>query len=690
MKSKRFFVIISIVYLIVPQTVSAEKTLKIHGGTISFSSTGFGGGGRSTSIAVDPNNSNTVLIGSDVAGVHKSADGGKTYALKAQGLQELAVADIVFLPSDSKILFLLNDGGLYRSSDNGETWRKVNDDVSYTYRYPGSSLLLSDNERLLVATDTKGVFSVTLKGSYRAMPLSGLGGALISAITLHGTILYAATERGVFKYSNAAWQPVNQGLPPEPFMTDITSHSRKRLFAVEKSTGLYVYNDESNTWEHRPVRLFKQIKNKLYGFKSLSVHPVNPDLILLASHPEKWPYVLYRSENGGRKWNIVKGFSLLPSAPRNWTKNLEAIEEIAFAQADPSQVYLADWWNVWHSTDSGKTWTQRHRGLQNTCVLDIKADSGGNVLYACTADCGLMVSSDRGRSWKRKMKGVVDGHAQELEISRQNPSKLYLLMNPWFEKGRIFVYKSRDGGATWNDISVSLKGKILPQIDYVDGLSTNLEIDPKNDETVYVATNGYGIYKTTNGGKEWQARSHGIETPYIKGPGGLLIDPRDPDTIYASTLGGGVYKTIDNGGYWVPVSMPYRFTFGMTFDPSNPRKIIACCPEKKIILSENRGLSWKEIALPGGRPKHVAANAVAIDPQDSKTVYVGTLAYYFKTAEGLFISRDGGQSFVHSTPIAPSHTINCLAAVRDTVFIGYSGIGMYRGRLRDATVPSVQ
>lgn len=649
---------------------------------------GYGGGGRFTAIAIAPEDPDTLFVGSDVAGVFKSKDGGKSFELKGNGLKGFAVADIAFHPSSSKTVFLLTGDGFYISEDQGESWKKIRSDIRYVSRIFGSHLMVFSKYSLWIGTNRKGLFQIALDTPAQSIsPVPGLEGIKINGLAIYQRRLYAGTSHGVYRYEGGSWRAWNHGLPPnQREIVDMVAHYQSRLYIVEKSKGLYSWDDKRAQWHHRSPNSLKFFQRRPKAFKAVAVHPTHPDKILLAIHPETWPHLLFITDDGGKEWKRIEYFQPSPQAAENWpaARSLTGAEEILFTHPNPRDVYMADWWNVWKSRDGGLHWSQLHQGLQNTVVNDVKTHPRDtNRIYLCVWDNGLMVSNDGGKVWKRKMSGVLDGHAQEIEISRQNPLKMYLLMNPWFKKDKIYVYKSLDGGKNWQEISFPIPPIPLPRLGYVSGLATNLEIDPFSDDTVYVATNGYGIFKSRNGGNSWQAINNGLDKPYVQGPDALLIHPRNPKILFASTQEGGIFKTTNGGISWLAVNRKHPFTFGMAIDPSNPSRIIAGCPTKKVILSEDEGRSWREIQLPGEAPLHISSHAVAFHPAHPGMVLIGTSAYDFKAADGLFISLDNGRSF-NKFPLPqdlPRVNINEIAfptTVESTGFIGFSGIGLYR------------
>ncbi len=641
------------------------------------------GGGRFTSIALSPLDPRTVFVGSDVAGVFRSTDGGRTFQLKGKGLEGFSVADIAIHPENPRRIFILTSDGLYDSRDQGDSWQKENSAVRYESRQFGSRLMVFSKDGLWVAADRNGVFRVSFDASpWSAVSVPGLEKIKVYALANDRGVVVAGTEQGVFRFQDGRWQAFNDGLPDDHReVTDIVAHAEGRIYLVEKSTGPYVRDEGRKRWEARGLAPVQIMNDHPGAYKALAVHPRNPDILLFSTHPEVWPHLLYKSNDAGKSWKRVSSFQLVPEAAENFAGTLTGVEEIAFSPADPREVFLTDWSNVWRSGDEGEYWAQVHAGLQNTVVNAIRVHPADpRKIYLSVADNGLIVSRDGGHSWKRKMSGVPDGNAQAVEISRRDPERMYLLVNPWKGKGRVFVYKSSNGGETWEDAGFPLPTAVLPGLGFVDGLATNLVLDPGSDEVVYVGTNGYGIFKTVDGGKTWQAVNRGITTPFIKGPNAILIHPHDSRVLYASTLQGGVYKTSDGGGNWTAVSRGYPFTFGMAMDPSNPSRLFAGRPEKKIIVSEDGGKIWKEIRLPGGNPAHIASYAVAVHPSNPRLVVVGTTAYE-KAADGVYVSRDGGSVFEKLPLDLPE--INVLAVEipgsrEFGFFLGFNGIGAYR------------
>src|SRR5207248_739117 len=87
----------------------------------------------------------------------------------------------------------------------------------------------------------------------------------------------------------------------------------------------------------------------------------------------------------------------------------------------------------------------------------------------------------------------------------------------------VTVYKSRDGGASWNE-----SGSGLPTLngDFFTYAGT-LTIDPKNPSTLYVTKMLSGAYKSTDGGASWRTANSGLPTTIEMPISGVVIDPQN-------------------------------------------------------------------------------------------------------------------------------------------------------------------
>ena len=213
------------------------------------------------------------------------------------------------------------------------------------------------------------------------------------------------------------------------------------------------------------------------------------------------------------------------------------------------------------------------------------------------------------------------------------------------------VYKSLDGGASWQNVGLKKSEHI-----------GNIIVDPRDSQVVYVAAQGplwsaggeRGLYKTTDGGKTWKKILGGGE---YTGVNEVVMDPRDADVLYASThqrfrnvaalINGGpesaIHKSTDGGATWRKIDngLPKvdRGRMGLCISPAEPDVLYgildAVRDEGGTFRSTDRGESWEK------RSDHTASGdywgELFCDPHDRDTVYSVSVL--------LWVTKDGGKSF---------------------------------------------
>jgi photosystem II stability/assembly factor-like uncharacterized protein len=213
------------------------------------------------------------------------------------------------------------------------------------------------------------------------------------------------------------------------------------------------------------------------------------------------------------------------------------------------------------------------------------------------------------------------------------------------------VYKSCDGGASWKNVG-------LKESEHI-GM---IVVDPRCSNTVYVAAYGpvwsaggdRGVYKTTDGGENWEKV---LEISEHTGVNEIHLDPRNPDVLYATAhqrrrrqwtyLGGGpesgIYKSTDAGASWNKINKGLpggdKGRIGMDISPANPEIIYAVVEGKGggFYKSTNRGASWQKMSSTTTSGNYY--QEVVADPVDENRVYL--LNTY------TLVSADGGATFTN-------------------------------------------
>ena len=166
----------------------------------------------------------------------------------------------------------------------------------------------------------------------------------------------------------------------------------------------------------------------------------------------------------------------------------------------------------------------------------------------------------------------------------------------------------------------------------VTGRVTSIIIDPTNPQIIYIGAAQGGVWKTSNGGKDWAPKSDNEVSLAI---GALAIDPTNHLVLYAGTgegnfagdsyYGNGVLKTINGGTSWTLFAQP-TFT-GTRFSriavtPGAPNRLFAATG-KGIYRSTDGGMTWTQMTngLPAIGGSIIGATDVAIDPSNPNVAY---------------------------------------------------------------------
>jgi photosystem II stability/assembly factor-like uncharacterized protein len=321
------------------------------------------------------------------------------------------------------------------------------------------------------------------------------------------------------------------------------------------------------------------------------------------------------------------------------------VSSLAIDPTDPSTLYAGVWdyWNrpgtgVYRSTDGGRSWDLRKRGLTSSAVYAVAVDPiMPTTVYAGTQSGGIFKSTDSGGHWDAIDAGIVETEVHAIVIDPVDPQTLYIAAQIHSYPPSSSLYKSTDGGVSWSPIN--------------DGLNANatsaetLAIDPSDSTTIYVGTSWDGVYKSTDAGASWQKAGNDlVDTPNIFG---LVIDPLTPSTVYVTAhdeggyYGGAVFKTTDGGANWESAMNgipPDGIPKGIAIDPEHPATLYASAYDQDtydpmpMFKTTDGGANWTQMDQ-GLFPS--VAGAIVVDPARTDTVYAGMGgAGVYKTMDG--------------------------------------------------------
>lgn len=307
---------------------------------------------------------------------------------------------------------------------------------------------------------------------------------------------------------------------------------------------------------------------------------------------------------------------------------------------------------VWKTTNAGISWEPVFENEGSYSIGCVTLDPNNpHVVWVGTGENnsqrsvgygdGIYKSEDGGKNWKNM--GLKNSeHIAKIVIDPRNSNVIYVAAQGplWGPGGDRGLYKSTDGGETWN--------KIL-EISENTGV-TDLVYDPRNPDVMYAASyqrrrhvwtliNGgpeTAIYKSTNAGTTWNK----IETGLPKGDVGrigLAISPVNPDVLYAIIEAqedkGGFFRSTNRGASWEKrsskVSSSPQYYQEIVCDLKDVDKVY--CLDTYTSVTEDGGKTFKNL---GNKNRHVDDHTLWIDPNNTNHLLIGGDGGIYETYDG--------------------------------------------------------
>jgi len=305
---------------------------------------------------------------------------------------------------------------------------------------------------------------------------------------------------------------------PETIYMSVRSSRQTRLNASDNPTiGLFLSRDGGATWEHKGWR--DQIK--------VFYTEAGTDETLWSACGNG----VLRSTDGGATWKITTGWEVTE------------VLKVKVDPRDPAVVYAATAYGIFKTSDKGKSWQAKNKGLDNTFVSDLVIDRTNSARLLAATEGGIYISTHKGESWAP---AALRGKGVRAIVQDPRRAKRF-----WAGTEDDGVFLSNKKGERWQPANHNA------------GLTTvyAIAIDPKNSNTIYLGTHEGGVYRSTDGGKSWQQRSNGMNNLVVHT---VAILPSNPKIIFAGTINGGLYRSADGGETWEFNSQPDGQVWGLS------------------------------------------------------------------------------------------------------------------------------
>ena len=630
-------------------------------------------------IAVDPKNPQVVWVGTGEAwtrnsvsigdGVYKSSDGGDNWT--NVGLKESErVAKILVDPTESNVVYVCVPGklwsdsdvrGVYKTTDGGKSWTRV---LKGANTSTGCSMLSLDpqNPKTIFA----GMWDFRRKGwTFRS---GGDGPAAAS-----GSGLFKSTDGG------ASWTELDdksaQGLPSKPWGRIAVSVAPSKpnvvyafIEAAVPKNGLYRSEDGGRTWEARD-RSQAMIWRPFY-FANLIVDPKNenrlykPDLNLVVSNDggssfsnisggahgdfhDVWidpqsPDHLITGDDGGVWYSYDAG-------NKWWKGDNLPISQFYHVSVDMDRPY-----HVYGGLQDNSAWvgeSQYPGGITNSRWENMYNGDGfwifvdpldADYIYA-EYQGGEIGRVNRKTHETRNIKPLPGYKEGKLRFNWNTPIHLSPTRKGTIYLGSQFLFRSRDFGQTWERVSPDLttNDSTKQQQEQSGGVTVDnsaaethttiyaIAESPKNPAVIWAGTDDGNLQVTRDGGKTWTNVVGNVRgLPANAWVSSIEAGHFDEGTVYASfdlhTFGdmrSYAYKSTDFGKTWSPLvgaESPVRGYAHVIKEDLVNRDLLFLGTELGLWVTLDGGKQWAHYK--GGDLPAVAVRDLAIHPRDDDLV----------------------------------------------------------------------
>ena len=431
-----------------------------------------------------------------------------------------------------------------------------------------------------------------------------LNGARVEAVQADpsnpGTIYVAFGSGGLWKTTDngLSWRSIFDNMPslgigdialassnPEVIYLGTGESLKKARNFTMPGVGMYRSDDGGQTWQHLGL-------NDAWHIGEISVHPEDPDIVLVAVQGHFWTSNenrgIYRTEDGGRSWEHVL-----------YLDETVGANDIVFSPADPTMAYASMWEN--------------YPSVQG-------------------AKGGVYTTNDMGKTWERRVEGIViNSNTGRIGIaaSYQEPNKAYAFVdqrNRGRNQGAGELYKTLDGGLTWT----MTHDEPLHSLSVIGWYFMDTYVNPKDDEEVYAL--GVRLAHSRDGGKRFSYIGGQIRhlTPSVAQTLHLdhcemWINPLNPDELLLGN-DGGLFHSYDNGNSWLHLNnIPTGEFYDIEIDQSEPYTIYGGTQDDATVVGHaveripHLNDTWEYLwidAWSGGD-----GCITLVDPNDENTLY---------------------------------------------------------------------
>lgn len=562
------------------------------------------------------------------------------------------VASMAIDPRNGKRLIVgTNDGQLFRSLDAGVTWQRIKPGVKaigyslgiihFDHERPNVIYIGATQIKDAVNDATGGAIFVSQDGGDSWREIEVMRGRSIRGLVQSAkdpNMLLVAARDGIYRSKDrgASWERITPDNDPElrNFHSVATDPRDTNIIYVGTTHLPWRTNDGGLTWMRAGSKETGMIDDS--DIFCISIDGTNPDTMFMSACSG-----IYKSTNASEKWTKIQG---IPFTSRR-------THVIYQHPTRPEVIFAGTTEGLWFTKDGGQTWGMGGMSPRRQTInaVAIHPDQPDRV-YIGTEDNGILISTDGGETFEPSNLGFVNRQIWVVAHDRTDRGRIYAGVIHDGANGGFYL--SEDGGMTWQQSGRGM------------GVSDVFAIhqSAEQPEIMYAGTN-HGLYRSDNRGVSWvkvikeipvePTVSQPMNGDASRSPVKNIVQTR-PKNSQSTKINKPrtqvVKKPVSSETTEPPVPVDDSIELQKTIfslAPIHPRSaedssglIAATWDGLFITRDEKKG--WKQIKFENTSSPYF--NIVKTNPAIPGVILVGT-------EDGLFVSRDNGDSFA-PMPIA--------------------------------------